>query len=144
LLPTATDDWTFFFQVVIRGGSDLAGMLRPKNKKRTVIWPAMFFSGFKLQPEKITTEKKGTVELSDRPFFSGGFKLQPEKIMTGKKRCSHLADGGDSDLVGTLQLEKKRTVVWPAMFFSGFKLQPEKIMTKKKRYSRLANLFFRS
>jgi hypothetical protein len=28
------------------------------SKKGTVVWPAMFFSGFKLQPEKITTGKK--------------------------------------------------------------------------------------
>jgi hypothetical protein len=31
------------------------------GKKGTVVWPAIFFSGFKLQPEKITTGKKGTV-----------------------------------------------------------------------------------
>jgi hypothetical protein len=28
------------------------------RKKGTVVWPAMFFGGFKLQPEKITTGKK--------------------------------------------------------------------------------------
>jgi hypothetical protein len=28
------------------------------GKKGTVVWPAMFFGGFKLQPEKITTGKK--------------------------------------------------------------------------------------
>jgi hypothetical protein len=44
----------------------------------------MFFSGFKLQPEKITTGKKGTVELSDRLFFPVNSiynqkKLRPEK-----------------------------------------------------------------
>ena len=54
------------------------------------------------------------------------------KITTGKKRNSRLADGGGSDLAGTLRPEKKRTVVWPPMFFSGFKLQPEKITTGKK------------
>ncbi len=32
------------------------------EKKGTVVWPAMFFGGFKLQPEKITArKKKGTV-----------------------------------------------------------------------------------
>ncbi len=31
------------------------------RKKGTVVWPAMFFGGFKLQPEKITKGKKGTV-----------------------------------------------------------------------------------
>ncbi len=33
------------------------------RKKGTVVWPAMFFGGFKLQPEKITTRKK-KVQLS--------------------------------------------------------------------------------
>jgi hypothetical protein len=28
------------------------------KKKGTVVWPAMFFGGFKLQPEKITAGKK--------------------------------------------------------------------------------------
>ncbi len=56
-----------------------------RKKKPTVVWPAMFFSGFKLQSEKITTGKeKGTVESSDRPFFPAGSnynqkKLRPEK-----------------------------------------------------------------
>jgi hypothetical protein len=27
------------------------------GKKGTVVWPAIFFGGFKLQPEKITTGK---------------------------------------------------------------------------------------
>ncbi len=32
------------------------------EKKGTVVWPAMLFGGFKLQPEKITTRrKKGAV-----------------------------------------------------------------------------------
>ncbi len=32
------------------------------EKKGTVVWPAMFFSGFKLQPEKnYDPKKKGTV-----------------------------------------------------------------------------------
>ncbi len=70
--------------------------------------------------------------MSDRLFF---WRVQ---ITTRKnhdrknKRYSCLADGGGSDLAGTLRPEKKRTVIWPAMFFSGFKLQPEKITTGKK------------
>jgi hypothetical protein len=28
------------------------------EKKGTVVWPAMFFGGFKLQPEKLRPEKK--------------------------------------------------------------------------------------
>jgi hypothetical protein len=104
----------------------------------------MFFSGFKLQPEKLRPEKK----VQSSPLTSRF--LWWVQITTRKKydkknnRYSRLADGGGSDLAGTLRPEKKRTVVWPAMFFSGFKLQPEKITTGKKRYSRLANLFFRS
>jgi hypothetical protein len=35
------------------------------EKKGTVIWPAMFFGGFKLQPEKITTRKKRHSRLAD-------------------------------------------------------------------------------
>jgi hypothetical protein len=35
------------------------------RKKGTVIWPAMFFGGFKLQPEKITTRKKRYSHLAD-------------------------------------------------------------------------------
>ncbi len=62
-------------------------------------------------------------------------KMNQKKIRQEKKRYSHLANGGGSDLAGTLRPEKKRTVIWPAMFFSGFKLQPEKITTRKKRYS---------
>ena len=78
------------------------------RKKGTVVWPTMFF---------------------------GGFKLQPEKNTTGKKSYSRLADGGSSDLAGTLRPDKKGTVVWLAMFFE----PPEKNMTEKKRYSRLTN-----
>ncbi len=52
------------------------------GKKRTVIWPAMFFSGFKLQPEKITTEKK----MYSCPAVS--WKL--EKLRPKKKRYSRL------------------------------------------------------
>ncbi len=63
-----------FFPVVIFSGRNWClyfdtntNYLRPEKittrKKGTVIWPAMFFGGFKLQPEKITIrpEQKGTV-----------------------------------------------------------------------------------
>ncbi len=69
-----------FFQVVIRGGSDLAGKLRPEKKKssrntslarrlyvffsgRNLVWPAMFFdwtlffSGHNLEVAKIWRER---------------------------------------------------------------------------------------
>ncbi len=60
------------------------GNVATGKKKCTVVWPAMFFSGFKLQPEKIMTRKIITVESSDRPFFPAGSnynqkKLRPEK-----------------------------------------------------------------
>ncbi len=133
-LPTATDDWTFFFQVVIRGGSDLAGTLRPE-KKRTVDWPSMFFSGFKLQPEKIMTEKKSTVELSDRPFFQAGSNYNQKKLRQEKKGCTVVWPMEAAQICGNVTTGKKRkklTVVWPAMFFIGVKLQMEKITTEKK------------
>jgi hypothetical protein len=83
----------------------------------------MFFSGFKLQLEKIQLKKKVQSSRLTSHFF---------RRVQIKKRYSPLADGGGSDLAGTLQQEKKCTVVWPAMFFSGFKLQPEKVTTEKK------------
>ena len=55
------------------------------KKKPTVIWPAMFFSGFKLQPEEITTGKK----TYSHPAVS--WKL--EKITSGKKVQSSLVVG---------------------------------------------------
>jgi hypothetical protein len=54
------------------------GNVTTGKKKRTVVWPAMFFSGFKLQPEKITTGKK----TYSRPAVS--WKL--EKITSGNKK----------------------------------------------------------
>jgi hypothetical protein len=84
----------FFFQVVIiiptdghrRLGLFFSGRNYVKigfggnvttGKKRTVVWPAMFFSGFKLQPEKITTGKiKRTVV---RPSVGNWKKIRPEK-----------------------------------------------------------------
>ncbi len=53
------------------GGNVTAG------KKITVIWPAMFFSGFKLQLEKITTKKKKRTVV--RPSVGNWKKLRPEK-----------------------------------------------------------------
>jgi hypothetical protein len=44
-----------------------------------------------LTTRKITTGKKGTVVWP--AIFFGGFKLQPEKITAGKKRYSNLAEG---------------------------------------------------
>ncbi len=50
------------------------------KKKRTVVWPAMFFSGFKLQPEKITTRK--TKRSVVQPSVGNWKKLHPERIGT--------------------------------------------------------------
>jgi hypothetical protein len=58
------------------------------RKKGTVIWPAMFFGGFKLQPEKIMTRKnKGTVvwptveivSKYEHQLLQNWKKLQPKK-----------------------------------------------------------------
>ncbi len=56
------NDWSLYFYMSTNYGT----YIQPENittrKKGTVVWPAMFFGGFKLQPEKITTRKKqGTV-----------------------------------------------------------------------------------
>jgi hypothetical protein len=40
------------------------------GKKHTVVWPAMLFSGVKLQPEKTTTEKKNYSRLANLFFRS--------------------------------------------------------------------------
>ncbi len=83
----ATDDWTFFFSgrnyVKIGFGGNVT-----TGKKTTVVWPAMFFSGFKLQPEKNTTGKKAY----SRPAVS--WKL--EKITSGKKVSSSLGKKSDA------------------------------------------------
>jgi hypothetical protein len=55
------------------------------RKKGTVVWPSMFFGGFKLQLEKITTGKKRYSRLAV------SWKL--EKITCKKKRESHLVVG---------------------------------------------------
>ncbi len=55
----------------------MARTLRPEKKNCTVVWPAMFFSGFKLQLEKITVgKKKGTVIW---PSVGNWNKIRPEK-----------------------------------------------------------------
>ncbi len=67
----------FFFRVIIFSGhnwclyfdmsTNYGTYIRPEKittrKKGTVVWPAMFFGGFKLQPEKLQPEKK-KVQLS--------------------------------------------------------------------------------
>ncbi len=37
------------------------------GKKGTVVWPAMFFGGFKLQPKKITTGRKKNQSQNNPP-----------------------------------------------------------------------------
>ncbi len=60
-----------------------------QEKKNTVVWLAMFFGGFKLQPEKITTQKKNVQSSGQRlkSMFFGRFKLQPETIKTPQKKA---------------------------------------------------------
>jgi hypothetical protein len=57
-----------------------------KKKKGTVVWPAMIFGGFKLQPEKITSRNKGMVQ-------SAGHQLETGKNYVRKKRYSRLVVG---------------------------------------------------
>jgi hypothetical protein len=102
----------------------------------------MFFSGFKLQLEKITTEKKKVQSSCLTGRFFWQVQITTRKNYDRKKRYSRLADGSSSDLGETLRPKKKRTVVWLAMFFSGFKLQPEKITTKKKKVQSSGQPFF--
>ncbi len=73
-----------------------------RKKKRTVVWPAMFFRGFKLHPEKITTGKKKiqSSRLTGR-FFRRIHITTRRKFDQKNKRYSRLADGGGSDLAGT-------------------------------------------
>jgi hypothetical protein len=81
--------------------------------------------GTYIRLEKIITRKKGTVVWP--AMFSSGFKLQPDKITTQKKRYSHLADGWNTSQITVCRvkiwtpiitkLEKirtgeKGTVVW--------------------------------
>jgi hypothetical protein len=120
------------------GGSDLAGTLGPE-KKRTVVWPAMFFSGFKLEPEKITAGKKRYSRVVWPAVFSGGFKFQPEKNTTRK-------------IKGTVVWPMEAAQIWRERYDRGKKKQSsgrlcfsagsnynwKKIRPKKNRYSRLA------
>ncbi len=66
------------------------------EKKGTVVWLAMFFGGFKLQPEKITTrKKKGTVlwpMVEIHVFWRVQIKTK-KNYDPQKKGYSRLADG---------------------------------------------------
>jgi hypothetical protein len=55
------------------------------GKKRTVVWSAMFFSGFKLQPEKITTRKKN-VQLSGRQLETGKKYVRKKGTVISSRR----------------------------------------------------------
>ncbi len=110
--------------------------------------------GTYIRSEKITTKKKGTVVWPAMLF--GGFKLQPEKLRPEKKRYSHLADGWNlCFLVGSnynwkklRPPPKKATVVWPMVEINlRYRLSCQNTNTnyyktgkkydQKKRYSRL-------
>jgi hypothetical protein len=102
------------------------------EKKRTVIWPAMFFSGFKLQPEKLQPEKKVQLSRLTGHFFRRVQFTTRKNYDRKNKRYSHLSNGGGSDLVGTLRPEKKTYshlsgyVFLAGSNFNRKKLQPEK------------------
>jgi hypothetical protein len=69
-------NWCSYFDTSTNYGTYIRAEKITTRKKGTVIWPAMFFSGFKLQPKKITTQKK-KVQSSGRrlkSMFFGGFK----------------------------------------------------------------------
>jgi hypothetical protein len=133
------------------------------GKKGTVVWPMevaqiwrehydrkkniqssgrlCFSAGSNYNRKNYDQKKKGTVESSDRPFFSGGFKLQPEKITTRKikstvvwpmeaaqiwrecynqkkniQSCGRLCFSvGSNYNRKKLRPEKKGTVVWPSV-----------------------------
>ncbi len=76
-------------------------------------------------------------------IFSGGFKNIAGQmtvpfflvvIFLGRNWCSYFDTNTNYCTYDRkkILLEKKGTVVWPAMFFGGFKLQPEKVTTGKK------------
>ncbi len=103
----------------------------------------MFFSGFKLQPEKLRPEKKvQTSHLTGR-FFRRVQITTRKNYDLKNKRYSHLADGGGSDLAGTLRPEKKTYSRLAGYVFQRVQITTGKNYDRKKRYSRLANLFFR-
>jgi hypothetical protein len=114
------------------GDSDLAGTLRPE-KKCTVVWPAMFFSGFKLQQEKNTTGKKGTVESSDRLFFPACSNYNQKNYDRKNKRYSRLADGGGSDLGGMLRPKKKTYSRLAGYVFPRIQITSRKNYDRKKK-----------
>jgi hypothetical protein len=91
------------------------------RKKSTVVWPAIFFGGFELQAEKITTGIKSTVIW---PMEAAQIWRE---LNTNSNNYGTILTTGRKILP-----EKKGTVIWPAIFFSGFKLQPEKLRQKKK------------
>jgi hypothetical protein len=102
-----------------------------QKKKRTVVWPAMFFSGFKLQPEKITTGKIRYSRVVWPAVFSGGSNYNQKNYDRKNKRYSRLANGGGSDLAGTLRPEKNVQSSGQPCFLAGsnynwIKLWPEK------------------
>jgi hypothetical protein len=66
--------------------------------------------GVCIDPKKLGPEKKDTVMWP--AMFFGGFKLQSEKITTGKKRYSHLAVSWKLEKITS---GKKGTVVWSSV-----------------------------
>jgi hypothetical protein len=61
--------WGNIFHIGVHHTINYGTYIRPEKllpeKKGKVVWPAMFFGGFKLQPENITTPKKRYSCLAD-------------------------------------------------------------------------------
>ncbi len=131
-----------FFQVVIGGGSDLAGTLRPE-KKRTVVWPAMFFSAFKLQPEKLRLNKKVQSSRLTGRFFRR-VQITTRKHYDWKKKVQSPGRWRQLRFGGNMTTGKKMYSCLAGCVFQQVQITTRKNYDQKKRYSHLANLFFRS
>ncbi len=88
------DDCTFFLVIIVLG-CNWCSYFDTSNNYGTYIWP-----------ENITTRKKGLVVWP--AMFFGGFKLQPEKVTTRKKRYSCLADGWNACFLAGSNYNRKQ------------------------------------
>jgi hypothetical protein len=121
---------------------DLAQIWREcydRKKKRTVVWPAMFFSGFKLQPEKNTTGKKKVQSSCLTSHFFRQVQITTRKITTGKIKGTVVWPMEAAEIWWECYDGKKKTYSHLAGYvFQRVQITTGKIMTGKKRYSRLA------
>jgi hypothetical protein len=92
----------------------------------------MFFSGFKLQPEKLRPEKKVQSSRLTGRFFRRVQITTRKNYDRENKRYSCLADGGGSDLVGTLRPEKNVQSSSRLCFSAGSNYNRKKLRPEKK------------